>query len=214
MQRRGGAGATLRPMLRSAMRGVALAAALAATSCSWCHDRTNDLLDPFRIDVAFGPGLYVDARATDFLALGAGAHYVDTAGLHGRFVGTGELFGVGLPFFLLGHTEQDMAPLLADASEYDPLRDILTTQLLVTPAVSFARCGPDPVSVAERGVRVADLGATATLGIVGIGVGFSPGELLDLVLGFVGLDIAGDDVAGTRAADAQGEAKAAASADR
>ena len=55
------------------------------------------------------------------------------------------------------------------------------------------RTGISACSLAERDVRVADVGASLTVGVVGVSVGFSPGEVLDLLLGVVGIDLAGDD---------------------
>jgi hypothetical protein len=42
----------------------------------------------------------------------------------------------------------------------------------------------------------ADVGADVALGYVGLGLGVSPGEFVDLLLGFVGIDIGGDDMFG------------------
>jgi hypothetical protein len=47
--------------------------------------------------------------------------------------------------------------------------------------------------LADRNVRVADVGASLTLGVVSVSLGFSAGEVLDLLLGVVGIDLAGDD---------------------
>ncbi len=182
-------------MATHASRAV-LAAVFASccAGCSYVHDRTNDLLDPFRVDVGFGPGLFVDVRATDFLEVGAGIHIVETAGMHGRFVGTGTMAGIGLPFATFVQMRQRMAPLLGDASSFDRMRDVVPGQVLVVvPMMHSPRISA--WSLAERDVRIADLGVTATVGLVSVSLGFSPGEVLDLLLGFVGIDLAGDDVA-------------------
>lgn len=179
---------------------MVLAAALAAclTGCSYLHDRVNDLLDPFRVDVGFGPGLYADARATDFLAVGAGGQTLDTAGIHGRFVGTARLGQVGLPGLVMCGEVRDaeMTSLLGDKSEFDEQRDVVPCQVLVLfPAMHAGRTGISDWWRADRDLHVADLGASLTV-FVGVSIGFSPGEVLDLLLGFVGVDLARDDVAG------------------
>ena len=176
------------------------AAAVAAcfAGCSYLHDRVNDLLDPFRVDVGFGPGLYADARVTDFLAVGAGGQTLDTAGIHGRFVGTARLGQVGLPgLVMFGEPRNvEMTPLLGDTSEFDWQRDIVPGQvLLLFPAMHTGRTAVSDWSLAKRDVHVADLGASLTV-FVGVSIAFSPGEVLDLLLGLVGIDLAGDDVAG------------------
>ena len=128
------------------------------------------------------------------LEVGAGIHIVETAGMHGRFVGTGTMAGIGLPFATFVQMRQRMAPLLGDASSFDRMRDVVPGQVLVVvPMMHSPRISA--WSLAERDVRIADLGVTATVGLVSVSLGFSPGEVLDLLLGFVGIDLAGDDVA-------------------
>lgn len=178
---------------------MVLAVALAAcfNGCSYLHDRLNDLLDPFRVDVGFGPGLYADVRATDFMAVGAGGQTLETAGIHGRFIGTGKRGQVGLPgLAMVGEIRgTEMAPLLGDTSEFDEQRDVVPGQVLIVfPAMHAGRTGTSDWWRAHRGVHVADVGASVTV-FVGVSLGFSPGEVLDLLLGFVGVDLAGDDVA-------------------
>jgi hypothetical protein len=121
-------------------------------------------------------------------------HHVKNAGLHGRFVGTSTLGQVGFPLTMLGEPTFTMTPLLGGASRFDWERDIVPGQFfLVIPVMHAGRTGISAWSLANRDVRVADVGASLTLGVVGVSVGFSPGEVLDLLLGVVGIDLAGDD---------------------
>lgn len=182
------------PMPSAARRSVAILFLLCSGACGYLRDRAHDLLDPFRVDVGYGLGLYADVRATDWLAAGAGLHRVHHAGLHGRFVGTSTLGQVGFPLTMLGEPTFTMTPLLGGGSQFDWERDIVPGQLfLVVPAMHAGRTGISAWSLAKRDVRVADVGASLTLGVVGVSLGFSPGEVLDLLLGVVGIDLAGDD---------------------
>src|SRR5262245_52872046 len=179
-------------------RAVAAVCLSCVASCAYLHDRANDLLDPFRFDVGFLPGgVFLEARATDFLEVGAGVHSLYTVGVHGRFVGSGQLGQGGLPgLCTVGEANMKMEPLLGDASQFHEKRDLVPGQLLLMiPGMHSGRTGYSEWSLGERGVHVADVGVTATVLLPGISIGFSPGELLDLFLGLFGIDIAGDDVA-------------------
>lgn len=180
-------------MLRGARTTVALLFVSCSGACGYLRDRAHDLLDPFRVDVGYGLGLYADVRATDWLAAGAGLHRMHTAGLHGRFVGSSTIGQAGLPLMMAGEAKSAMAPLLGGTSRFDWRRDVVPGQILVFPMMHTGRTGMSAWSLAERDVRVADVGASLTVGVVGVSVGFSPGEVLDLLLGVVGIDLAGDD---------------------
>ena len=53
---------------------------------------------------------------------------------------------------------------------------------------------PPPRWWREARLHAFDVEAHACLGVLGVHVGFSPGEFVDFLLGWFGLDIAGDDV--------------------
>ena len=103
-------------MLRP-IRLLTLAAAATCCGCSYLQNRTNDLLDVFRFDVGHGPGLYADARVTDFFASGLGLRSQRTAGMHGRFGFTlAEVGNSGLGIFVLAeHKPWHPTPLLPDS---------------------------------------------------------------------------------------------------
>ena len=175
-----------------------MAACLLLCGCSYVKNRVNDLLDPFRVDVGVGPGLYAEARATDFAAVGLGARLVRTARWSGRFVssrGWTESLALG-PFILGNSTATGVQPVLPDdPSKYESGDGPVPGQILFLPLGGIGSCA-DIYRFHERGVRILDVGADVALGYVGAGVGFSPGEFVDLLLGFVGIDIAGDDAFG------------------
>ena len=179
--------------MRCSRLGIVLAAGFSFGGCTYLENRANDLLDPFRFDVAFTPGLHVDARATDFAALGVGAKGGVVVGLHGRFAVQYRTANVGVPPLMLGEVFRlEASPLLGE-SQYDDDHDMVPSQFFVLPRMGVER--PRPWSLERRGLHVADIGVNVAA-VVGAGVGFSPGEFADLLLGFVGIDIACDDVAG------------------
>ncbi len=180
--------------MRSPWRSIGLFGMFALCGCTYLKNRTNDLLDPFRFDVGFTPGLHVEARATDFAALGLGVKGGTVVGVHGRFVVRHGTVSLGLGPVMLGdtlHPESDA--LLGGESSYSRDHDLVPGQMFFVPLLGTEHA-PD-WSLARRGLHVADIGVSAAA-VVGAGVGFSPGEFLDLLLGFVGIDIAGDDVFG------------------
>lgn len=182
-------------MLRSP---TAVVVCVLLCGCSYVKNRANDLLDPFHLDVGFSPGLYVDARATDFAALGLGlrgAPAGNMVGVHGRFAVSYGAANMGLGPIMLGDVIfPEASALLGGESSYDRNHDILPGQVFFIPLLGSEHA-PD-WSLEHRGLHVADVGANVALGVVGAGVCFSPGEFVDLLLGFVGLDVAGDDVFG------------------
>lgn len=174
------------------MQTLAFVVLMLFCSCGYLKNRANDALDVFRIDVGTGPGLLLEARATDFAAVGVGFHKQTRVGVHGRFTGELKTVTVGAGPFVLGAVEHgDYEPLLP-GSEFDAAHDLIPVQLFVVPSTGFQTLAP--YRVGRRGLHFADLGAGLTVGYVGIGVGCSPGELVDLLLGVVGIDLAGDDV--------------------
>jgi hypothetical protein len=177
------------------MRSHLLIALLLLPGCAYLKDRANDVLDVFWSDVGIGPGLYVSARATDFLAVGFGYKEQAIAGLHGRFAGTGSSLAVGLGPAVIGNDRFDCSPVLPqDPSVFDAEQEPPASQLLVVPC-SFEHAGFEPCDYSEghRDLHFLDVNAGAALLLVGARVGFSPGELLDCVLGLFGIDLAADD---------------------
>lgn len=187
----------VRPSLRSAAAVVAAAASASLAGCSYLHNRANDALDVFTCDGSVGPGLYAEVRATDLLAVGLGGHDVEYAGQHGRFVVRGRRSSTAIGPLIWGFVDDDEpVPVFAgDPSRMGPLVEPPPSQLLFLPA---DQTGSD-FAPWTRGLHAADVDVTVTLGWVGGRLGFSPGELLDFVLGIFGLDLAGDDALPARA---------------
>lgn len=168
--------------------------------CSYLQNRLADTLDLGSADIGYGPGVYVEARATDFLMQGLGPHsYWEAYSWHGRYAGAVEHWrGFGLPplFTLSGYMPagRGLAPVLGgDPERYELASEPPAESLFVFwPGAGIGLSESAPYSVEKRGLRVADLGVHVQC-LVGLRLGFSPGETVDWLFGWFGLDLAGDD---------------------
>ena len=160
---------------------VLLLAALLASGCSgYWRQRANDLADIGRLNVGAGYGASVDASATRYARFSAGSYENTTkAGFVGREGGVWEEERHGIAF-IAGYTETSREPIYGNA--YVPEQD---------PASGLQSAWADR----ERGVTEFTISLHA---LVGLEVGFDPGQLADFVLGFAGIDIYGDDPARPR----------------
>ncbi len=187
--------------LRLVIAAVLLAAAPAASGCAWADARRRDLADVIDLEVGIGLGVAVDVTATDLAAVGAGAAWSETVGLRDGALGRTEGLVLGLPVapvtFLAARENGSalIAPptlLTARLAEEDwtdarPVGRTVARGSTLVPALTGAASPDRPWH------RAADLEARVTAGIATVRVGFSPGELLDLLAGLIGLDPAGDD---------------------
>jgi hypothetical protein len=168
--------------------------------CSYLKNRANDALDVFRLQASWGPGLYASARATDFCATGLGMRLQETVGMYGRYGFTdfpwpeAQALGFGVAV-LEDSIPYQLEPLLDDTSQLDDGERPVGMQVLFFLPSMGMKCEAG-YSVADRGLRVADVNASLALVYVGADVGLSPGELIDLLLGFAGIDVADDDAFG------------------
>lgn len=187
--------------MRNRARALATSLLLPLCGCSYLENRANDLFDVFSVRVGTGPGLYAGARVTDFTATGLGYRMLRMAGTHGRFgFGDADVSSMAVAILVQdGFQPWDAAPLLGDPSRRDPPAHLGAQYLFFLPRDEL-HCGT--YSIERRGLRVADVNASVAVGWVGLDVGFSPGELLDLLFGLAGIDLAGDDASG---ADARAE---------
>jgi len=152
-----------------------------ASGCTgwWAH-RANDLADVGRLNVGAGFGASLDASATRYGRISAGSYENTTkVGFVGREGGlwNEERHGIA---FIAGYTETSRDPIYGNAwlPEPDPASDLQSAW-----------------ADTERGVAE----FTVSLHVlIGLEVGFDPGQLLDFVLGFAGVDIYRDDGEGRR----------------
>jgi hypothetical protein len=215
------------------MLSAAVLAALALDGCGfdggnalpgYLTDRGKDIADCFTVHAGFGTGLDVQAHATDWLALGAGAAHNWQFGWEGRRYAEREDAHVGLPILPFAawrdavrgtRRPQDTLPVflslfLVDRSDgaityvsEDPepepppawarrVRSLLgldAAALRLSSASETLLAGHEPRPLIDRfGVQL-----TTTLGVPTLRLGLSGGQLLDFLLGWTTLDIAGDD---------------------
>jgi len=147
-----------------------------ASGCTgwWAH-RANDLADVGRLNVGAGFGASLDASATRYGRFSAGS-YEDTTkvGFVGREGGVWKEERHGIAF-IAGYTETARDPICGNAWLPEP-----------DPASGLQPAWADT----ERGLTEFTFSLHM---LVGLEVGFDPGQLLDFVLGFAGVDIYRDD---------------------
>ncbi len=186
---------------RPILVAVCALGALAALGCAYARDRGRDALDVFRLEVGYGIGLEVDARATDLAAVGLGGSYTKRVGLRDGSFGVGQELALGLPVapFLWGAASENGTDLPlppAHLAARVSLRDLTWPRPVGRSQAEGSLLFPFPLgatSPARPLLRRADLEVAATAVVVSVRAGFSPGELLDLIAGLFGLDPAGDD---------------------
>ncbi len=177
------------------------AALLLATATSGCvghyfKHRVRDFFDPVTLDLAGGAGLGVQARAS-VIHTGFGYAQMYHWGLLDGVPGKHNPFGLRPEFhadFLVYSSEGTMTGwpnALAD----QPLKATWTRREHVDPHLCwFVHAPHHPTAEpAMRWHEILDVKAGVNAGLVGARAGVSPGELLDFVLGWFGIDIAGDD---------------------
>lgn len=155
------------------MRRVALGLTLLLCSCAWASDRGADAADVLVLEGGLGLGLSVDAKASELLHVGAGYADMRKAGLRGRTRVWMRDREAGLPASLL--------PWVGALRDGQPWR------------LGHLHLNASELWWGGSAWRLADLELGLFAGVFGLRVGLSPGELLDLLAGLVGLDPAGDD---------------------
>ncbi|HUU69118.1 MAG TPA: hypothetical protein VM186_06315 [Planctomycetota bacterium] len=139
------------------------------------EQRANDFADIGRLNVGAGFGASIDASATRYGRISAGSYENTTkVGFVGREGGVWKEDRHGIAF-INGYTETTRDPIYGNAWLPEP----------------------DPASELQPAWADTERGAaefTFSLHVlVGFEVGFDPGQLLDFVLGFAGVDIYRDD---------------------
>lgn len=176
-----------------------VACALTQAGCvgTYLENRARDLFDPVSLDLAGGAGLGFHARAS-ILHTGAGYAQMYHVGLLDGPPGRNNRLGLSPEFhaaWIIGTHDGTMAGL-PNAFTDEPLYATwLRKGDHVAPHACWIVHAPgDPVATPRmRWWQLADVSAGANAVLVGARAGVSPGELLDFVLGWFGIDIAGDD---------------------
>lgn len=204
--------------MRAAWLAALMLAAAGSAGCQtavghYFAERARDLGDCFEARASLGLGIGVSARAFGVAEAGLlwSRSAVDCGWDFGRPVAhrseidEGNAFRVALP---IGAMEFRYSDALSRGRPIWQLRPLLLPALTtIEPFASLQRdesewlWGPpgENQSASSRQARrwsrvhAFDVGVEAWVGFGGLRLGFSPGEFLDFVLGWFGLDIAGDD---------------------
>lgn len=182
---------------------------------TYFFDRMNDLADVVKFDVGFGIGLDAHVSVTDLISTGVG--YSDTYrfGLRGGRFGSWRDIHAGIPVATALVLFSSPSPGIFSRFSWDPF----VTEFISIGDMSHSTASRFEPVVSEslllfntrltRGshrsglfqetewledpICMFDIEVSATVAIVGVRFGFSPGHLLDFLLGFLTIDIAGDD---------------------
>ena len=174
-------------------RALLLMGLLGLSSCSgpgYLTRRAEDLADCFVLVGAVGPELSIDVQATDLLHVAVGGGLHGEAGLIGRRAGTAGVLTLGLP----------IAPFLEEgvlhgrylftetggAWRSEDVEDECYLVHLADVAPTHPRSDPWHAFDLELGVTA----------LVGVRLGFRPGELVDFLVGWFGFDPLHDDGGG------------------
>jgi hypothetical protein len=171
---------------------------------SYPRNRAEDLADIFGAEASRGSGAHVNIQVTDFFGTGLGFSKQQGIALHGRYIGTSTRESGGFLIMNLSGVEKDntrMRPLFTGGRDYADMQtegihiydDTRGSMWCIVP-MDLAWNGSSLYldSMKERWWRIFDvsLGASA---LVGFNLCISPGETADFVLGWTGIDLAGDD---------------------
>lgn len=154
----------------------ALTAVVLSSGCSrYLRNRAEDLADVARLNIGGGYGASVDASITRYARISVGGYEKTVkAGFVGRQGGIWKERRQGLAF-IAGYAETSREPIWGNAYLLPP----------------DARDGLQPwYADKERGVTEITV---SLLVLGGFEVGVDPGQMLDFVIGLVGIDLYGDD---------------------
>ena len=191
-------------MKKALIIGLLLLAGCATPFGTYMKDRGNDFADIFKADIGYGLGIDAHVIATDFIATGAGASATSKIGFKGRYVDDWKDYHIGipiLPFIEWMNTSQcggahvdwcitDVAQLGTGKGgtvhEDSSFPSTGSMSILFVNTIGFV---DDKKPLLDK----FDLECSATAGVIGVHIGFSPGQLFDFVFGWTGMDIGKDD---------------------
>ncbi|MCZ6690087.1 MAG: hypothetical protein O7H41_10820 [Planctomycetota bacterium] len=165
-------------------------------------NRGRDLADCITIEGGVGYGFGAEIKLAGLVHVAGGACYYGAppVGLrYGELVPSSEsgdkdtgFLGIPLVGLVLLHGAPPYLHVSVDDKEEHGCYWLLPGLASYYTEVSESWIWTDPKSGWSR-LHAFDVEAHLFLGVVGVRVGFSPGEFLDFLLGWVGVDIAGDD---------------------
>ncbi|MCI0342602.1 MAG: hypothetical protein L0216_15920 [Planctomycetales bacterium] len=202
----------MNPLLKAGCLILSLAAAPGCAELgNYFKNRARDFGEIFRLQVGLGVGLGASARLAGVADVGVGGGFADHRMGVGWVYGSGYAFSrerladgeVFFPFTMLGDGEGGtLGRGWHSSSEATESGKAARRHVcyLALPGL-FAHEPDGPLLWTPRGVEdhpwshvhALDIEAGLYLGFVVVRAGVSPGEFLDFLLGWFGLDIAGDD---------------------
>lgn len=168
-----------------------MSALAALTGCEYLNARATDLGDLVRVEFTGGPGLQVNAGVGEVVHVGLGSSMGSRAGWQYGHLFHGEVLEHYLPVSLIE---------TARVPGYDGLH-MISWDYAQPPqhqCYMLLPYGTGHSTARRSDLHIVDLEVGAHLVVFGVQLGVSPGELLDLVLGIWGFDLAGDDSDYTR----------------
>jgi hypothetical protein len=175
--------------------GLAVCGLLAVAGCKSPNlkDRMDDSAEILRCNVGWGPGLLVNAHVTRCLALGAGAYDARRFGFrngHG-WIWDERRYDTNLVIPIWGW--EDVDSVYYGGMPVTPIRGDDLDRLPPGEDPGGLRWAQMPLTLNDRNRGWLEVSANAHLIWVGIDLGLDVGELVDYLLGWVGVDLAGDD---------------------
>lgn len=197
---------------------IAASCAGCASAGEYFQNRALDFADCFRADVGYGIGLDARVRFTDAFSLGVGASYTHKFGFIGRFVSAFDEEHLGIPAtniaVILGYGPcggginglegccfcaafwQNLVRTYTPESPSRNVQDEIGYGTYIFFPVGGLKILPGKMKSVEMhsdALSYFDIEAGGTAGFIGASFGFSPGEFVDFLLGWFGLDIGEDD---------------------
>ncbi len=169
--------------------GLPFLAGCRTTVGGYFEDRLYDFVDIVPVNVSWGPGFYVGARATALAGVGIGYSETTRAGSHRRPTWSDDPFEL-VNFRTWDETQKGVAVLWTRDADPNPGAG----NILIVPVIDREndwrfRAWIDPGSAL-------DAEAEFHLVWVGLRIGASPIQALDWLLGWTTLDVLGDDLNG------------------
>jgi len=173
---------------------------LVGSGCTYAKDRANDFVDCFKGDVGYGFGLDAQVMVTELISGGVGASEIKKIGFKGRYIGTWWDLHMGVPimpffsFLIFGPATDFVSIGSGKGGTVNDDKGIPNTEI-----VSFLFINPafftyyDPPIINTPLINKFDIEVGGTTVVVGARVGFSPGQFLDFIIGWTGIDIGKDD---------------------
>ena len=171
-----------------------LPAVLGSAGCSsvgsYFMARLADAADPFALEVSIGPGADVHANVTRWLGTAVGMSFQAAGvGFHGRYLG--RIMRCTSGALLFGASQGEvLSPSVAEGPAGLSPRGGGWCLLMAPPGDHLEDLAFGTLRPGRFGQWDLDVGASL---IVGVHAGVNPVEMVDFVLGFVGIDIADDD---------------------